>query len=118
LPPPSIEKLPLRLLPPPTISDSHANDAVDDWICTPGVRPTANIQLRLRIGSAFSSPCPMLAPICFEVTSSSGDSPVTVTFSSTPPTASLMSSVVVLPICRMTSGRSYFLKPCRSAVTR
>jgi len=29
-PPPSIEKFPLRLLPPPTISDSQANDAVDD----------------------------------------------------------------------------------------
>jgi hypothetical protein len=30
LPPPSTEKLPLRLLPPPTMIDSHANDAVDE----------------------------------------------------------------------------------------
>jgi len=71
-----------------------------------------------RIGSAFSSACPMLAPICLEVTSTSGDSPVTVTFSSRPPTTILMSSDVVLPIVSCTSACSYFLKPVSSAVTR
>jgi len=60
----------------------------------------------------------MLAPICFDVTSSSGDSPVTVTFSSRPPTASVMSSVAVLPICSVMSDRSYFRKPESSAVMR
>src|SRR6185503_3565986 len=59
---------------------------------------------------------PMLAPICFEVMSTSGEVPETVTLSSMPPTASLMSSVAVLPIVSTMSGCSYFLNPLRSAV--
>src|SRR5207253_10869969 len=111
-----MEKLPLRLLPPPTINDSHANEAVDDATWMPGARPTAYIQSLFMIGNAVISACPMFAPICFDVVSTSGDSAVTVTLSSTPPTASVMSSVAVLPRSSTTFGCSYFLNPCSSAV--
>src|SRR5712691_11201868 len=113
-----MEKLPLRLLPPPTINDSHENEAVDEATWMPGVRPTAYIQSLFMIGSAASSAWLMLAPICFDVMSTSGDSPLTVTLSSIPPTASVMSSVAVFPTVRSTSGCSYFLNPVRSAVIR
>ena len=99
LPPPSTEKLPLRLLPPPTISDSHANDAVDDCSWMPGASDTAASQLRLRIGSAASSWLLMLVATCVEVTSIIGDSPVTVMFCSSVPTSSVISSDRLLPTC-------------------
>jgi len=50
-----MEKLPLRLLPPPTINDSQENEAVDEATWMPGVRPTAYIQSLFMIGSAPSS---------------------------------------------------------------
>ena len=50
-----MEKLPLRLLPPPTINDSQENEAVDEATWMPGVRPTAYIQSLFMIGNATSS---------------------------------------------------------------
>ena len=84
----------------------------------PGVRPTAYIQSLFMIGSAPSSAWPMLAPICFDVMSTSGASPVTVTLSSSAPTPSVISSVAVLPTVSRTSDRSYLRKPLSSAVMR
>ena len=77
----------------------------------PGSRPTNPMKFRLTVGSSMSSRLVMLPPTSLEVTSTSGDSPVTVTCSSTPPTSSRTSTDVVSPTDTRMSRCVYFLKP-------
>jgi hypothetical protein len=76
----------LRGSPPFTLTASLPKDSVLMLGTMPGSRPTNPMKLRLIDGSSTSSRAVMLPPTSLEVTSTRGDSPVTVTFSSTPPT--------------------------------
>jgi hypothetical protein len=71
----------------------------------------------LNDGRSTNSLALTLPPIAFELVSTSGDSPVTVTDSSMPPTSSRISICVDRPTPSSTPLVWYFLNPDSSAVT-
>ena len=76
-----------------TLIESLPNDSVLIDGTMPGSRPTKPMKLPLTLGSWTSVSLVMLPPISFEVTSTSGDSVVTLTVSSSAPTSSVTSIV-------------------------
>ena len=84
---------------------------------TPGSVPRYVVKLRLIDGMSFSSCEVTVPPICFDVVSTSGDSTVTVSSCSKPPTCSWMSIENVLPTYTRTPPRWYRLNPDSWAVT-
>jgi hypothetical protein len=97
--------------------ESLPNDSVAMVGTMPGSRPMNPMKLPLTLGSWTSVSLVMLPPISFDVTSTSGDSAVTVRVSSIPPTSIVTSMLAVRPTSSWRSRRLNFLKPCRAAVT-
>ena len=100
-----------------TLTESLPNDSVLIDGTMPGSSPMKPMKLPLTLGSCVSVSLVMLPPISFDVTSTRGASPETVTVSSMPPTCSATSIVDVLPTSRARSRRLNFLNPCSSATT-
>ena len=96
---------------------SEPHDARFGTWMTPGNSAAKPSQLREMLGSCVRSWVLRLPPICFDVTSMIGDSPVTVIVSSSVPSSRLIGTVVVLPTATSRSRRRKRLKPLSSAET-
>ncbi len=96
---------------------SEPHDARFGTWMMPGSSAAKPSQLREMLGSWVSSPVVRLPPICFDVTSMSGASLVTVTVSSSAPRSSETGTVVVVPTVTGRSRLRKRLKPVSSADT-
>ena len=96
---------------------SEPHDARFGTWMMPGSSAAKPSQLREMLGSWVRSLVLRLPPICFEVTSMSGASLVTVIVSSSAPSSSETGTVVVVPTITGRSRRRKRLKPVSSADT-
>jgi len=97
--------------------ESLPNDSVLIDGTIPGSSPTKPTKFPFTLGRLTSVSLVMLPPISFEVTSTSGDSLVTVIVSSSAPTDIATSMLAVFPTSSRRSRRSNRLKPWSSADT-
>ena len=89
---------------------------LDGVNCTPGSRAMKLVKLRLDDGRSRSSSVLTLPPTWAEVRSTSGDSPVTVSDSSSAPICSARSICTVGPTCRTMFSVLSSRKPASRAV--
>ena len=89
---------------------------LDGVSCTPGRRAMKLVKLRLDDGRSRSSSVETLPPTWAEVRSTSGDSPVTVSDSSSAPICSARSIWTVGPTCRTMFSVLSSRKPASRAV--